>query len=59
MHYTFVSNWTKITVTISEELRNFDRDSEAEERDMFNDLNVTCCEKSPHKRNNSKWRYLV
>lgn len=59
MHYTFVSNWTKITVTISEELRNFDRDSEAEERVVFNDLNVTCSEKSSHKRNNRKWRYLV
>jgi len=50
MHYSFVSNWTKITVTICEQLREFDRGIEAEERVMFNDLRVTRCEKSPHKR---------
>jgi len=58
MYYTFVSNWTKITATIRKQLRTFDRGSEAEERVMFNDLNVTCSEKSPHKRNNRKWCYL-
>jgi hypothetical protein len=59
MHYTFVSNWTKITVTIREQLLEFDRGSEAEESVTFSDLSVTRCEMSSHKRNNSKWHYLI
>jgi hypothetical protein len=42
---SFVLNWTKITVTISEQLRKSDRGSEAEERVMFSYLNLTCYEK--------------